>query len=217
MMSASMREILSMLHVAGGMFAFAVALVALLATKGDRMHVLAGRGFVLGIALAAIPGVSLTLTGKAIDRGLLMFGLLALFFASTGYLAPRIARGWRAGYVVDRWLTVAGALVSLALLVDGLRGSALAMKSDVTFGALGLWVAWRHWTWRLPAHASRWRVEHFTSMLAACTVAWSFVLAQFVPAFPFAAHFLLPVAGVGAITLAQRRFGKGVSPAPPAE
>jgi hypothetical protein len=202
----SIHNLLSATHVAGGVFAFVAATLALLATKGSRAHLLAGRCFVLGMAFAAIPGVLLALS-IGDNFGLLLYGLLALYLAATGFLAPRIARGSRAGYRVDRAVTVAGAFVSIGLIAEGARHfSITAPPSDITFGALGLWIAVRHLRWRGAADPARWRSEHLASLLSAYAIASAFILAQFVPVFPLRAHVLLPFAAVVAILWAQRRF-----------
>jgi uncharacterized membrane protein len=204
----AIHSLLRVLHIAGGVLAFAVAPLVLLAVKGSRRHIVAGRCFVLGMGSAAIAGIVLTLALPQHDVGLLLLGFTALFFTATGYLAPRIGRGSLPSYRWDRALTALGLLASLGLAVDGLHDSTLAapVTADAMLGALGAWVAIRHSLWRGPADASRWRVEHFTALLAAYSVAWVFVLAQFVQALPQAAHVAVPILGFAGILWARRRF-----------
>jgi hypothetical protein len=94
------------------------------------------------------------------------------------------------------------------LAVDGLHNSSPAapVTADAMFGVLGTWVAIRHSLWRGPADAFRWRVEHFTALLAAYSVAWVFVMAQFVQVLPQAAHVIVPILGFAGILWAQWRF-----------
>jgi hypothetical protein len=65
-------------------------------------------------------------------------------------------------------------------------------------------VAHARWRgWRDPA---RWQVEHLTSLIAAYTVGWSFILGLYVPMLPPRARLAVPVLGVLAILWARRRF-----------
>ena len=72
------------------------------------------------------------------------------------------------------------------------------------------------WRSRWPTHGgggrrdpSRWQVEHLTSLLAAYTVGWSFILALYVPVLPERARLAVPVLGLVAILWARRRFRPG--------
>jgi len=202
------QTLLKVLHIAGGLLAFAVAPLALLAVKGSRRHIVAGRCFALGMGIAAIAGIALTLALARYDVGLPLLGILTLFFTGTAYLAPRIGRGSRRTYRWDRALTALGLLASLGLAVDGLRHATptAPVTADAMFGALGVWIAVRHSLWRGPADPSRWQIEHFTGLLAAYSVAWVFILAQFVQALPHTAHVIVPILGLAGILWAQRRF-----------
>jgi uncharacterized membrane protein len=194
---------LQSLHVGGGWLAFVAAPLALLAVKGSRRHVLAGRCFVL----AMTPGIAAGLTLATLDGafGLFFFGLLALFLLGTGYLAPRIARGSRLCYRWDRALTVLGAIGSLGLIRDALRGNTASWEG-LSFGGLGLAVVVAHARWRGPRDPSHWRVEHLTSLLAAYTIGWSFILALYA-GLQTATGLVVPLVGFAAIVWARRHFG----------
>lgn len=199
------------LHVGGGWLAFAAAPLALLAVKGGRLHILAGRCFVLSMAAGVTAGILLATIRPDFVRDLFLLGLLALFFIGTGYLAPRIGGGSRRVYRWDRALTVVGFLTSLVLMGYGLHGTTLAtpIQEGVALGGLGLWVAVAHARWRGPADPSRWRVEHLTSLLAAYTVNWSFIFSLYIQALPMSVRVLIPAAGgIAGIWWARRRFGE---------
>lgn len=205
--------LLRVLHVGGGWLAFGAAPIGLLALKGGRRHVLAGRCFLLSMTTGITAGLVLAVIDRAI--GLFFFGLLALFLLGTGYLAPRIGRGSRRCYRWDRVLIGVGALGSLGLIGDGLS-EAILPWSDVAFGGVGLGIAVAHARWRGPRDPSRWQVEHLTSLLAAYAVVWSFILAQYVRVLPEPARFGIPVLGVGAICWARRRVARGATDRDPA-
>src|ERR1043165_4210658 len=116
-MPEPLHTLLRMLHVGGGWLAFGIAPVALLAPKGGRRHILAGRCFVIAMGSGITAGLILAMVDGAI--GLLLFGLVTTFFLGTGYLAPRIGRGSHGSYRLDRILPVVGALASLGLVFDG--------------------------------------------------------------------------------------------------
>jgi hypothetical protein len=198
-------RILQGVHVGGGWLAFGAAPLALLAVKGSRRHVLAGRCFVL----AMTPGIAAGLTLATLDGavGLFFFGLLALFLLGTGYLAPRIGRGSRFCYRWDRALTAVGMIGSLGLIRDAWLGNT-ARWEGLSFGGLGLAIAIAHAWWRGPRDASRWRVEHLTSLLAAYTIGWSFILALYA-GLQSAMGLVVPVLGGAVILWARRHFGSG--------
>jgi hypothetical protein len=195
--------VLQRLHVGGGWLAFGLSPVALLAHKGSRRHVLAGRCFVLALTIGITAGLVLATLDRAV--GLFCFGLLTLFLLGTGYLAPRIGRGSRSCYRWDRALTAVGAIGSLGLLGDGLRGMT-SLWEALSFGGLGLAIAVAHARWRGPRDPSRWQVEHLTSLIAAYTVGWSFILALYA-GLQKATGLVVPVLGLAAILWARRRFG----------
>jgi len=195
--------ILQGLHVGGGWLAFGAAPVALLALKGSRRHVLAGRCFVLGLTTGITAGLALAMIDRAV--GLFFFGLLALFLLGTGYLAPHIGRGSRSSYRWDRALTVVGTIGSLGLIGTGLTGET-SLWEGLSFGGLGLAVAVAHARWRGPRDPSRWQVEHLTSLLAAYTIGWSFILALYA-GLQKATGLVVPVLGLASILWARRRFG----------
>lgn len=200
---ASLRS----LHVGGAYLAFAAAPLALLAIKGSRRHILAGTCFALGIGISAAAGVALTFPP---DIPLLARALVVVFLAGTGYLAPRIGRGSRAGYGWDRALTAIGGIASVGLLYDGLSRFTLATlaQTDMILGMIGLCVAAAHARWQGPADPARWQVEHLTSLLAAYTVACMFIAWFYLLVVPSAARSPIPaVFGCAAILWARRRFG----------
>ena len=194
---------LQALHVGGGWLAFGAAPIALLAVKGSRRHVWAGRCFLLALATGITAGLVLATIDGAL--GLFFFGLLTLFLLGTGYLAPRIGRGSRSCYRWDRALTAVGAIGSLGLIGDGLIGGTSRWEG-LSFGGLGLAIAVAHARWRGPRDPSRWQVEHLTSLLAAYTVGWSFILALYA-GLQKATGLVVPVLGLAAILWARRRFG----------
>lgn len=208
-MDDPLHAVLRVLHPAGALVAFAAAPLALLALKGGRRHILAGRCFALGMVLGTTAGLLLSVLDAVLD--LFLLGLVALFFTGTGYLAPRVGRGSRGGYRWDRALTALGLLASLGLVCDGLLRTTLRapVQENVVLGGLGLWVVAAHARWRGPADPSRWRVEHLTSLLAAYTVVWLFIFGLYIRVLPLGVQFLIPVGlGVAAIVWARRRFGE---------
>lgn len=190
----------------GGWAAFGAGPLALVAFKGSRRHLLAGRCFLLGLTTGITAGLVLAVIDRAI--GLFFFGLLMLFLLGTGYLAPRIARGSHRCYQWDRVLTAVGALGSLGLIGDGLIEGVLSW-SDGAFGGVGLGIALTHGRWRGPRDPARWQAEHLTSLLAAYAVVWNFLLALYVRALPQVALLAIPVLGVAGILWARRYFGRG--------
>jgi uncharacterized membrane protein len=195
--------VLQRLHVGGGWLAFAAAPVALLAVKGSRRHVLAGRCFVLALTTGITAGLALAMIDHAV--GLFFFGLLTLFLLGTGYLAPHIGRGSRSSYRWDRALTVVGTIGSLGLIGTGLTGET-SLWEGLSFGGLGLGIAVAHARWRGPSDPSRWQVEHLTSLLAAYFIGWSFILALYA-GLQTATGLVVPVLGLASILWARRRLG----------
>jgi hypothetical protein len=204
--------VLQALHVGGGWLAFGLAPVALLVQKGSRRHVWAGRCFLLALTAGITAGLVLATIDRAV--GLFFFGLLTLFLLGTGYLAPRIGRGSRSCYRWDRALTAVGAVGSLGLIGDGLIGNTSPWEG-LSFGGLGLAIAVAHARWRGPRDPSRWQVEHLTSLLAAYTVGWSFILALYA-GLQNVTGLVVPVLGLAAILWARRRFGRAVTNNDPA-
>lgn len=196
--------LLQTLHVGGGWLAFGAAPIALLAVKGSPRHVWAGRCFLLALTTGITAGLVLAAIDGAL--GLFFFGLLTLFLLGTGYLAPRVGRGSRRCYRWDRALTAIGAVGSLGLMGDGLFGT-ISPWTGVSYGILGLGIVVAHARWRGWREPSRWRVEHLTSLVAAYTVGWSFILGLYVPVLPQRARVVVPVLGLLAIGWARRRFG----------
>ena len=117
-MADLVRAVLRVLHMVGGFLAFAVAPLALLAVMGGGRHLLAGRFFTIGMGMATVSAVLLSVIRP--QPFLFFLGLLGLFFTATGYLAPRIGRGSRPAYQWDRVLTVVGGISSLGLVGDSL-------------------------------------------------------------------------------------------------
>ena len=205
-------RLLQGVHVGGGWLAFGAAPLALLAVKGSRRHVLAGRCFVLAMTPGIVAGLTLaTLDGAA---GLFYFGLLALFLLGSGFLAPRIGRGSRSCYWWDRALTLVGIIGSLGLIRSAWLGDT-ARWEGYSFGGLGLAIAAAHARWRGPRDPSHWRVEHLTSLLGAYTIGWSFILALYA-GLQTATGLVVPGLGVVLILWARRHFGSGYGSATPA-
>ena len=211
-MTDLVHAVFRVLHMVGGFLAFAAAPLALLAVKGSRRHILAGRFFTIGMGMAAASAILLSVMRPQLF--LFLLGLLSVSFIGTGYLAPRIGRGSQSGYRWDRVLTTLGGMTSLGLLGDGLVHSTLMapFPTGLIFGGLGLWIALAHWRWRGPADPFGWRIEHLTSLMAAYTVAWCIIFALYVRILPRPAQWLVPaVLGIPAIMWARGRFG----PRPP--
>jgi len=123
-------------------------------------------------------------------------------------------------FVIEDLTTVAQ--VAAAIREMHVRGAGLigatAPWEGLSFGGLGLAIAVAHARWRGPRDPSRWQVEHLTSLLAAYTVGWSFILALYA-GLQNATGLVVPALGVAAILLARRRFGapatEGVAQARP--
>lgn len=199
------------LHGGGGWLAFAIGPLALRTVKGSRSHKLAGRCFVVCMGIGIAAGVLLASIRPDFVRDLFLLGLVTLFFLGTGYLAPHIGRGSRLSYRWDRMLTLVGLLASVALIGYGVGQTTLdaPIQEGVVLGGLGLWVGIAHTRWRGPTEASRWRVEHLTSLLAAYTISWSFIFGLYIRVLPPAARVLIPAAGgLLGIWWARRRLGE---------
>jgi hypothetical protein len=199
------------LHVGGALLAFAAAPVALLAIKGGRYHILAGRCFTLGMGVGATAGVLLSAIRPDPVFGLFFLGLATLFATGTGYLAPQVGRGSRRHYLWDRVLTVVGILASVGLIGDGLMHApfGVTFQEGVVYGSLGLWLAGAHARWRGPGDPARCRVEHLSSLLAAYTVMWLFVFFLYITVLPETTRVLIPAAlGTAAILWTRRRFAE---------
>jgi hypothetical protein len=83
--AGSLHAVLRLLHIGGGLLAFAVAPLALLATKGSRRHILAGRCFTLGMAAAAVPGLLLALH-PGVPPGLHLTSMLAAYVVAWDFV-----------------------------------------------------------------------------------------------------------------------------------
>ena len=189
-MTEPITQYYELLHMGGDWLAFAVAPVVLLARKGGHRHIIYGRCFLVAFTVGIIAGLLLAAIRSEPVIGLLLFGLVTLFFLGTGYLAPRIGRGSRVGFLLDRALTFLGALAEYRDDHRGPQGATLhaPLPSDLTFGLFGFAIAGAHARWRGASDLSRWRVEHLTSLLAAYTVSWHFILLQYAEAVPEAAR-----------------------------
>jgi hypothetical protein len=97
-----------------------------------------------------------------------------------------------------------GAIGSLGLIGTGLIG-VTSPREGLSFGGLGLTIAVAQARWRGPRDPSRWQVEHLTSLLAAYTVGWSFILA-FYAGLQNATGLVVPALGIAGILWARRRF-----------
>ena len=206
-MSDTLHAVIRTLHMTGAFVAFTGAPIALLALKGGRRHVLAGRAFVLGMWLVVPMGL---IVRYPPDVESILIGTLLFFFTITGFLAPRVAGGSAAAYRWDRALTATGSAASLGLLAiyaARFDEGAIALEWLID-GTLGMAVAVPHWRWRGPAQPGRWRVEHLTALLAAYTVAWTFMVVLYGEPIPLAVRMLAPgLAGGVGIFWARRRFG----------
>jgi hypothetical protein len=209
---------LRFLHPGGWLVAFLAAPVALLSSKGGRRHILAGRASALGMATGATAGILLALIrtdGPVVSLALM--GFLAAFFITTGYLAPRIARGSRTGYRWDRALTVVGILASLGLIGYDVPHMTLKapLQDGMVVGGVGLWIAATHWRWR--GDLTRWRVEHLTNFLGAYLILWWFVFWLYIQVLPRVAQTLIPgTFGIAGIVWARRRFAERSAAGKPA-
>jgi hypothetical protein len=207
---------LRFLHPGGWLVAFLAAPVALLSSKGERRHILAGRICALGMATGAVAGILLALIrtdGPVVELALM--GFLAASFITTGYLSPRISRGSEKSYRWDRALTVVGILASLGLIGYDLPDITLKapLQDGIVVGAFGLWIAGAHWRWQGAADAARWRVEHLTSFLGAYLILWWFVFWLYLRMLPRTAQTLIPATlGIAGLMWARRRFGARPNP-----
>ena len=198
------------LHPAGAFLAFAVAPIVLVTAKGGRRHIIAGRIFIVGMLLGMTAGILLAAIRSPDPPAWSLFylGLLGLFFTVTGYLAPLIARGAHVAYRWDRVLTIVGIIAGVALIAEDLPRLTLRspVRESLTFGIFGLWVVVSHARWKGARDPSRWRVEHFTSLLGAYTVIWWFIFGLYIRSLPETPRILIPtISGVVAILWARRR------------
>ncbi len=210
-MNEPYHTVFRVLHTGGGWLAFAAGAFALGTVKGGTRHKYAGRCFVVFLGSGVVAGILLATIRPDFVRDLFLLGLITLFFLGTGYLAPRIGRGSRPLYWWDRALTLVGLLASVVLMGYGAQRITVdePIQEGVVFGGLGLWVAIFHGRWRGPADPSRWRLEHLTSLLAAYTITWSFIIGLYIQALPMTARVLIPATGgILGIWWARRRFAE---------
>jgi hypothetical protein len=134
------------LHMGGGWLAFAVAPVVLLARKGGHRHIMYGRCFLVAFTVGIIAGLLLAAIRSEPVIGLLLFGLVTLFFLGTGYLAPRIRRGSRMGFSLRPCSHILGALASIGMITEGLQVRNPSRPSPERPDIRSLWVSHRRGT-----------------------------------------------------------------------
>jgi hypothetical protein len=132
----TMYKVLLVLHIAAGALSLMAAAGALAAPKGGRWHALAGRGFVVGMALVFFTALPMTLIRP--NLFLLLIAIFSAYLALSGWLRARNRSGtpWEVEWI---------AAIVMALAAVAMAGRGLVMLASgasmgivlVVFGAIG--------------------------------------------------------------------------------
>lgn len=113
------------LHITGGSVGILTGWVAVLATKGERLHRLSGKAFVLGMALLAASAIYLggALTAlKPTELGNIGAGLVVLYLISTSWMTVR--RPPRTTGTFEKFALAMAIALSATYLIWGVRALA---------------------------------------------------------------------------------------------
>jgi uncharacterized membrane protein len=116
------------IHVASGALALAFGLVAMLVRKGSRPHVLAGRAYLVAVAvvlISTIPILPLVVERQQpwVAEYLISIDVLVLYLAASG--ARRAAR--RRSRWPDVVIMAVGVIIALAFLLESIQDARLMM------------------------------------------------------------------------------------------
>jgi hypothetical protein len=160
-------RLLLLVHIAAGHVALAAAVAALVAPKGARWHVHAGRVFALAMAAVFVTALPMTLLKP--NLFLFLVAVFSFYLALTGWLRARNRRG--APLRVERIAAGVMAPTALAMAVQGAvllaRGQSMGTVLLV-FGGVGGVLAGRD-LWAAPGDRYRGAgriAGHLTRMLA---------------------------------------------------
>ncbi|HEY8949829.1 MAG TPA: hypothetical protein VIM56_13160 [Rhizomicrobium sp.] len=110
------------LHIVGGGLGILSGYAAILAAKGERMHLLFGKIFVLGMVMMATAAIwlgSMLTVLKPMELANIGMGSIILYLISTSWMAVRRTPGTIGAF--ETFALVAGAAISATFLYWGLR------------------------------------------------------------------------------------------------
>lgn len=203
------------IHIAAGFLALGAGAVALGTKKGGRNHRLAGRAFVIGMAVVAATAIALYPMGPTeIRLFLVMVAIFSFYFAFTGYRVLSRKRPVDGAGSVD-WLATALVLLASAWMLGTGALWALDGRSFapilVVFGAIGVAFGGLDVRTFLGSSDDRqaWMVSHLQRMLGAYIATVSAVSAVNLHALPPAVRWLWPTAvGVPVIVYLSRQYSR---------
>lgn len=213
-------EMLPLIDIAGaaGALAIGAAGLALLSSKGDSLHVTAGRGFLVLIALSGLATIVAATWNS--DTYSLLLAIFALYFAQAGWRWAAASGFSR----VDRAVTSAmliGGLAMIATAIACLAGGYTVTVSRETapmvasFGVLGVFAARRNfidferqlaWSDRILRHGL-----HMIAAFILTAIAFAISNSEKLGLQPWMAIALplVLIAPLGAFELSRFRQGKG--------
>ena len=137
-----MDKLLLALHIAAGNLALLAAAGAVIAPKGGRAHVWAGRAFTVGMTTIFLTAVPLALLRPSLF--LLLIALFNFYLVAVGWLRARNRKGvptraeW--GLTIAMIVTALGMGVRGAMMLAGGNSMGTVL---VAFAGLGGYLAWR--------------------------------------------------------------------------
>lgn len=204
------------IHIAAGFLALGAGAVALGTKKGGRNHRLAGRAFVVGMAVVAATAIALYPMGPTeIRLFLVMVAIFSFYFAFTGYRVLSRKRPADEAGPVD-WVATALVLLASAWMLGtgglwALDGRSFA-PILLVFGVIGVgFGGFDLRTYRGSDDGPPvWMVSHLQRMLGAYIATVSAVSAVNLHALPPAVRWLWPTAvGVPIIVYLSKKYDRG--------
>ena len=158
--------ILLAIHIAAGSIALLTAAMALVAPKGERWHILAGRIYAIGMTLVFVTAVPLAILGSSIFLLLIAFFSFYLVFAGWRFARNRQRRAHPVDWTAVGILAVTGLGMWGYAIIVGLNGSS-QWVTLLLFGgiALALSIADGRFHRTQPGGARR-VARHLTNMMA---------------------------------------------------
>ncbi len=165
-MSSTIAPALLAIHIAAGSVALLTAAMAMVAPKGERWHVLAGRIYAVGMTLVFVTAVPLAILGSSIFLLLIAFFSFYLVFAGWRFARNRQRRAHPVDWAAVGILAVTGLGMWGYAIIIGLNGSS-QWVTLLLFGgiALALSLADARFHQKQPGGARR-AARHLTNMMA---------------------------------------------------